>query len=88
MCPAESEGGGHPGAERVAAALGAIEDAKVALDVIDRAVGDAVYLDEDAYAQMVPLQQHARAAEARAPTLLLRRARGGARDRSPSSRPP
>ena len=37
----------------------------MALDVIDRAVGDAVYLDEDAYAQMVPLAQHARTIEAR-----------------------
>ena len=37
----------------------------MALDVIDRAIGDAVYLDEDAYAQMVPLQQHARTIEAR-----------------------
>ncbi|EIE18949.1 hypothetical protein COCSUDRAFT_59874 [Coccomyxa subellipsoidea C-169] len=46
------------------AAVGNIEDAKVALDVIARAIDDAVYLDEDAYNQMIPLQQYTRTIEA------------------------
>lgn len=44
-------------------AVGNIEDAKVALDVIARAIDDAVYLDEDAYNQMIPLQQYTRTIE-------------------------
>jgi hypothetical protein len=43
--------------------VGNIEDAKVALDVIARAIDDAVYLDEDAYNQMIPLQQYTRTIE-------------------------
>lgn len=43
--------------------MGNIEDAKVALDVIARAIDDAVYLDEDAYNQMLPLQQYTRTIE-------------------------
>ncbi len=45
--------------------MGNIEDAKVALDVIARAIDDAVYLDEDAYNQMLPLQQYTRTIEVR-----------------------
>ena len=45
--------------------MGNIEDAKVALDVIARAIDDAVYLDEDAYNQMIPLQQYTRTIEVR-----------------------
>jgi hypothetical protein len=63
---AVSEGGGAPDQARWAGALGSIEDAKVALDVLARAIDDAVYLDEDAYAQMLPLQQLTRTVEARA----------------------
>ena len=70
MCCAVSEGGA-PHVERVAGALGAIEDAKVALDVQARAVDDAVYLDEDAYAQMLPLERCTRTIEARAPQPVL-----------------
>ncbi|CAL8463969.1 g3504 [Coccomyxa elongata] len=56
---------GHPMApDRWQAAVGNIEDAKVALDVIARAIDDAVYLDEDAYNQMLPLQQYTRTIEA------------------------
>ena len=39
------------------AALGNVEDARVAFDVIARAVDDAVYLDEDAYKQVLPTMQ-------------------------------
>ena len=59
--------GGAPGQERCAHALGCIEDAKVALDVLARAIDDAVYLDEDAYAQMLPLEKCTRTIEV--PTL-------------------
>ena len=38
-------------------AVGNVEDARVAFDVIARAVEDAVYLDEDAYKQVVPTMQ-------------------------------
>ena len=61
LCCAVSEGA--PNQERCAHALGCIEDAKVALDVLARAVDDAVYLDEDAYAQMVPLEKCTRMME-------------------------
>jgi hypothetical protein len=44
-------------------AVGHIEDAKVALDVIARAIDDAVYLDEDAYNQMLPVQHFTRTIE-------------------------
>jgi hypothetical protein len=43
--------------------VGHIEDAKVALDVIARAIDDAVYLDEDAYNQMLPIQHYTRTIE-------------------------
>lgn len=39
------------------AAVGNIEDARVAFDVIGRAVEDAVYLDEDAFNQVAPIAQ-------------------------------
>ena len=39
------------------AAVGNLEDARVAFDVIARAVEDAVYLDEDAYQQVLPTMQ-------------------------------
>lgn len=40
--------------KRWEAALGNIEDARVALDALSHAVDDAVYLDEDAYNQVQP----------------------------------
>jgi hypothetical protein len=42
------------------AALGNLEDARVALDVIAKAIDDAVYLDEDAFRQVAPVAQYAR----------------------------
>ena len=36
---------------------------QVALDIIAGAIDDAVYLDEDAYNQMIPLQQYSRTVE-------------------------
>ncbi len=61
---------GTPLLHRWQAAVGNIEDAKVALDVIARAIDDAVYLDEDAYNQMIPLQQYTRTIEVCAPAPL------------------
>lgn len=49
--------------DRWHSAVGHIEDAKVALDVIARAIEDAVYLDEDAYNQMLPIQHFTRTIE-------------------------
>ena len=43
--------------------MGNIEDAKVAVDIMARAIEDAVYLDEDAYNQMIPMQQYTRTIE-------------------------
>lgn len=40
------------------AAVGNLEDARVAFDVIARAVDDAVFLDEDAYKQIMPTMQY------------------------------
>ena len=42
-------------------AVGNIEDARVALDTLARAIEDAVYLDEDAYNQVAPVMQYQRA---------------------------
>jgi len=39
-------------------AVGNIEDARVALDTLARAIDDAVYLDEDAYNQVAPIMQY------------------------------
>jgi len=41
-------------------AVGNIEDARVALDTLARAIEDAVYLDEDAYNQVAPVMQYQR----------------------------
>ena len=41
-------------------AVGNIEDARVALDTLARAIEDAVYLDEDAYTQVAPIMQYQR----------------------------
>ncbi|CAL5226197.1 g9034 [Coccomyxa viridis] len=49
--------------ERWSSAVGNIEDAKVAVDIMARAIEDAVYLDEDAYNQMIPMQQYTRTIE-------------------------
>lgn len=35
----------------------------MAVDVMARAIEDAVYLDEDAYNQMIPMQQYTRTIE-------------------------
>ena len=51
--------------ERWSSAVGHIEDAKVAVDIMARAIEDAVYLDEDAYNQMIPMQQYTRTIEVR-----------------------
>ena len=56
--------------ERWSSAVGNIEDAKVAVDIMARAIEDAVYLDEDAYNQMIPLQQYTRTIEAGHATML------------------
>ena len=55
--------------ERWSSAVGHIEDAKVAVDIMARAIEDAVYLDEDAYNQMIPMQQYTRTIEVRPTTL-------------------
>ena len=41
-------------------AVGNVEDARVGLDTLARAIEDAVYLDEDAYNQMAPVMQYQR----------------------------
>ena len=41
-------------------AVGNIEDARVALNTLARAIEDAVYLDEDAYNQVAPVMQYQR----------------------------
>ena len=41
-------------------AVGNLEDARVALDTLARAIEDAVYLDEDAYTQVAPIMQYQR----------------------------
>lgn len=46
---------------RWGSAVGNIEDARVALDTLARAIEDAVYLDEDAYNQVAPVMQYQRA---------------------------
>ena len=56
--------------ERWSSAVGNIEDAKVAVDIMARAIEDAVYLDEDAYNQMIPMQQYTRTIEAGLYTML------------------
>ena len=55
--------------ERWSSAVGHIEDTKVAVDIMARAIEDAVYLDEDAYNQMIPMQQYTRTIEVRPTTL-------------------
>ena len=47
-------------ASRWGTAVGNIEDARVALDTLARAIEDAVYLDEDAYNQVAPVMQFQR----------------------------
>ena len=51
---------GEPGGEsaRWKGAVGNIENARVALDTLARAINDAVYLDEDAYNQVAPIMQY------------------------------
>lgn len=49
---------------RWGAAVGNIEDARVALDTLARAIEDAVYLDEDAYNQVAPVMQYQRITQA------------------------
>ena len=41
----------------------------MAVDIMARAIEDAVYLDEDAYNQMIPMQQYTRTIEVRPTTL-------------------
>lgn len=50
-------------ASRWGQAVGNIEDARVALDTLARAIEDAVYLDEDAYHQVAPVMQYQRASQ-------------------------
>ncbi|KAK9814712.1 hypothetical protein WJX72_010296 [[Myrmecia] bisecta] len=52
------------GLGRWEAAVGNLEDARVALDTLARAVDDAVYLDEDAYNQVTPTMQFTRTIQA------------------------
>ena len=47
------------------AAVGNLEDARVALDVVAKAIDDAVYLDEDAFQQVAPVAQYARQLQVR-----------------------
>jgi len=47
-------------ASRWGTAVGNIEDARVALDTLARAIEDAVYLDEDDYNQVAPVMQFQR----------------------------
>ena len=49
-----------PGMDRWGGAIGNVEDAKVTLATITRAIDDAVYLDEDSFNQMVPIMQYQR----------------------------
>ena len=51
-------------------AVGNIEDARVALDTLARAIEDAVYLDEDAYNQVAPVMQYQRTMQVLHPCLL------------------
>ncbi|KAK9867917.1 hypothetical protein WJX84_004434 [Apatococcus fuscideae] len=46
--------------DRWDAVLGNAADAQVALDVIERAIDDAVYLGEDAFNQLLPVQAYTR----------------------------
>ncbi|KAK9837421.1 hypothetical protein WJX81_001177 [Elliptochloris bilobata] len=46
------------------AAIGNLEDARVALDVVAKAIDDAVFLDEDAFRQVAPVAQYARQLQA------------------------
>eukprot|EP00884_Botryococcus_braunii_P000728 jgi/Botrbrau1/10656/Bobra.53_2s0014.1 len=48
------------GLSRWEAAMGNMEDARVALDAVVRAIDDAVYLDEDAFASLAPTTQYTR----------------------------
>ncbi|KAK9865823.1 hypothetical protein WJX84_007156 [Apatococcus fuscideae] len=50
--------------DRWDAALGNAADAQVALDVIERAIDDAVYLGEDAFNQLLPTQAYTRTIQA------------------------
>lgn len=52
----DGENGGETA--RWTGAVGNIEDARVALDTLARAIDDAVYLDEDAYNQVAPVMQY------------------------------
>lgn len=45
-------------------ALGNIEDAKVAFDILRRSIEDAVYLDEEAYKQVTPTMQFTKVIQA------------------------
>ncbi len=60
--------------DRWDAALGNAADAQVALDVIERAIDDAVYLGEDAFNQLLPTQAYTRTIQVRV-VALLRHAR-------------
>lgn len=46
-------------------AMGNLEDARVVLDTLAQAIEDAVYLDEDAYNQMLPTMQYTRVVQVR-----------------------
>ena len=54
----ERNGSSAPGLSKWEAAVGNLEDARVAFDVLARAVDDAVYLDEDAYSHVAPTAQY------------------------------
>jgi len=57
-CNGRQRGGhGQNGLSRWDAALGNIEDARVAFDTLCRSIEDAVYLDEEAYKQVTPTMQ-------------------------------
>lgn len=54
----ERNGSTGAGLSKWEAAIGNLEDARVAFDVLARAVDDAVYLDEDAYSHVAPTAQY------------------------------
>jgi hypothetical protein len=49
-------------------ALGNIEDAKVAFDILRRSIEDAVYLDEEAYKQVTPTMQFTKVIQVNPPS--------------------
>jgi len=66
LAPDARQRGGHGqnGLSRWDAALGNIEDARVAFDTLCRSIEDAVYLDEEAYKQVTPTMQFTKVIQA------------------------